>query len=112
MFEKMRSIFLTYQKLNSILNIKRDYQYTTMKAKNILLHAILISLALQSEANSQKSESEALNYHLQHAGTSAHPADPNAAVCVDGVYHLHYIYNANGDKKKFRLRACRQQRPC
>ena len=48
----MRSIFLTYQKLNSILNIKRDCQYTTMKAKNILLHAILISLALQSEANS------------------------------------------------------------
>ena len=45
----MRSIFLTYQKLNSILNIKRDCQYTTMKAKNILLHAILISLALKAK---------------------------------------------------------------
>jgi beta-fructofuranosidase len=34
-----------------------------------------------------------LLYHLMHPGPSAAPADPNPAFCVNGVYHLHYIYN-------------------
>jgi beta-fructofuranosidase len=34
-----------------------------------------------------------LLYHLMHPGPSAMPGDPNPAFCIDGVYHLHYIYN-------------------
>ena len=33
----------------------------------------------------------ALNYHLMHPGGDSCPGDPNAAFCLDGVYHLHYI---------------------
>jgi sucrose-6-phosphate hydrolase SacC (GH32 family) len=33
----------------------------------------------------------ALNYHLMHPGGDSSPGDPNAAFCLDGVYHLHYI---------------------
>jgi beta-fructofuranosidase len=32
-----------------------------------------------------------LNYHLMHPGGPSAPGDPNAAFCLDGVYHLHYI---------------------
>jgi beta-fructofuranosidase len=32
-----------------------------------------------------------LNYHLMHPGGKSIPGDPNAAFCIDGVYHLHYI---------------------
>ncbi len=32
-----------------------------------------------------------LNYHLMHPGADSMPGDPNAAYCLDGVYHLHYI---------------------
>jgi sucrose-6-phosphate hydrolase SacC (GH32 family) len=32
-----------------------------------------------------------LNYHLMHPGGDSSPGDPNAAFCLDGVYHLHYI---------------------
>ncbi len=32
-----------------------------------------------------------LNYHLMHPGGDSGPGDPNAAFCLDGVYHLHYI---------------------
>ena len=33
----------------------------------------------------------ALNYHLMHPGGDSAPGDPNAAFCLDGTYHLHYI---------------------
>ena len=29
-----------------------------------------------------------LNYHLMHPGGDSIPGDPNAAFCLDGVYHL------------------------
>ncbi|MFM7677862.1 MAG: glycoside hydrolase family 32 protein [Roseiflexaceae bacterium] len=32
-----------------------------------------------------------LHYHLMHPGGPSLPGDPNAAFCIDGVYHLHYI---------------------
>ena len=32
-----------------------------------------------------------LNYHLMHPGGDSAPGDPNAAFCLDGTYHLHYI---------------------
>ena len=32
-----------------------------------------------------------LSFHLQHPGGESSPGDPNAAFCLDGVYHLHYI---------------------
>lgn len=31
-----------------------------------------------------------LNYHLMHPGGDNSPGDPNAAFCLDGVYHLHW----------------------
>ena len=33
----------------------------------------------------------ALNYHLMHPGGDSTPGDPNAALYLDGTYHLHYI---------------------
>jgi len=30
-------------------------------------------------------------FHLLHPGDPSLPGDPNAAFCIDGVYHLHYI---------------------
>ena len=30
-------------------------------------------------------------FHLMHPGDPSLPGDPNAAFCIDGVYHLHYI---------------------
>jgi sucrose-6-phosphate hydrolase SacC (GH32 family) len=33
-----------------------------------------------------------LNYHLMHPGGESDPGDPNAAFCLDGTYHLHYIF--------------------
>ena len=32
-----------------------------------------------------------LHYHLMHPGGDSVPGDPNAAFCLDGTYHLHYI---------------------
>lgn len=32
-----------------------------------------------------------LNCHLMHSRGGSRPGDPNAAVGLDGVYHLHYI---------------------
>ena len=32
-----------------------------------------------------------LNFHLTHPGGDSMPGDPNAAFCLDGTYHLHYI---------------------
>ena len=28
-----------------------------------------------------------LNYHLMHPGGDSMPGDPNAAFCLDGIYH-------------------------
>lgn len=36
-------------------------------------------------------EEISLNYHLMHPGGDSSPGDPNAAFCLDGIYHLHYI---------------------
>ena len=36
-------------------------------------------------------EEMVLNYHLMHPGGDSAPGDPNAAFCIDGTYHLHYI---------------------
>ncbi len=33
-----------------------------------------------------------LCFHLMHPGGPSAPGDPNAAFCLDGVYHLHYIF--------------------
>ncbi|MCE9632156.1 MAG: glycoside hydrolase family 32 protein [Planctomycetia bacterium] len=44
-----------------------------------------------------------MNYHLMHPGGDSMPADPNAAFCLDGVYHLHYIigHPRTGGKDSF-----------
>tara|TARA_R110002049_G_scaffold4601_5_gene32270 strand:- start:384020 stop:387067 length:3048 start_codon:yes stop_codon:yes gene_type:complete len=41
----------------------------------------------------------ALNIHLMHPGGDSSPGDPNAAFCIDGTYHLHYIlrHQFNGE---------------
>ena len=37
------------------------------------------------------SDELALNYHLMHLTGESDAGDPNAAYCLDGIYHLHYI---------------------
>ncbi|MCX6345301.1 MAG: GH32 C-terminal domain-containing protein, partial [Armatimonadetes bacterium] len=38
-----------------------------------------------------------MTYHLMHPGPgNAMPGDPNCAFYLNGVYHLHYIYDKNG----------------
>ena len=32
-----------------------------------------------------------LNYHLMHPVSDSDAGDPNAAYCLDGIYHMHYI---------------------
>lgn len=42
----------------------------------------------------------ALSYHLMHPGGESSPGDPNAAFCLDGTYHLHYILRHDWEGKK------------
>jgi beta-fructofuranosidase len=46
-------------------------------------------------------ERMALNYHLMHPGLDSSPGDPNAAFCIDGVYHLHYILQRTKDEQHY-----------
>ncbi len=32
-----------------------------------------------------------LNFHLMHPYSDSYAGDPNAAYCIDGIYHMHYI---------------------
>jgi len=34
---------------------------------------------------------QSLHFHLMHPGEESLPGDPNAAFCLEGTYHLHYI---------------------
>ena len=45
----------------------------------------------QTNNTSSLSDEWALNNHLMHPGGDSAPGDPNAAFCLDGTYHLHYI---------------------
>jgi sucrose-6-phosphate hydrolase SacC (GH32 family) len=45
----------------------------------------------QTKYSTAVSDALALNYHLMHPGGDSAPGDPNAAFCLDGTYHLHYI---------------------
>jgi len=38
-------------------------------------------------------------WHLTIPEGKAHPFDPNGAIFKDGVYHLWYIYQANGEHR-------------
>jgi len=59
-------------------------------------------LSRAAEAEAAPPEPLVLNYHLMHPGGPSIPGDPNAAVCVDGVYHLHYILRHPwGDRSSF-----------
>jgi len=49
-----------------------------------------ISYTFGGEAKIVKDELD-LNIHLMHPGLDSEPADPNAAIYVDGTYHMHYI---------------------
>lgn len=50
-------------------------------------------LATMNQASNDRPVADewVLNYHLMHPGGDSDPGDPNAAFCLDGVYHLHYI---------------------
>jgi sucrose-6-phosphate hydrolase SacC (GH32 family) len=45
----------------------------------------------RSVASKTVPEKMVLNYHLMHPGGDSAPGDPNAAYCLDGIYHLYYI---------------------
>ena len=45
----------------------------------------------QASIGEDVSPARALSYHLMHPGGTSSPGDPNAAFCLDGIYHMHYI---------------------
>ena len=51
---------------------------------------LILTLAEESKGLAPMNDMT-LNYHLMHPGGDSGPGDPNAAFCLDGVYHLHYI---------------------
>lgn len=60
----------------------------------LLLLAPLVARAAEPSAPPPPATPPAdrvLRYHLMHPGGASLPGDPNAAFCLDGVYHLHYI---------------------
>ena len=60
--------------------------------KHILALLLTPLVAFQAAASEPDVTGEfALNYHLMHPGGESLPGDPNAAFCLDGLYHLHYI---------------------
>jgi len=50
-----------------------------------------LSLTFGADTPANCPDDLALNFHLMHPGGESGPGDPNAAFCLDGVYHLHYI---------------------
>ncbi|HEV7406196.1 MAG TPA: glycoside hydrolase family 32 protein [Chthoniobacteraceae bacterium] len=66
-----------------------------MKTLLILLGFCIAALPLASGAEApgkiEPPDELVLNYHLMHPGGDSAPGDPNAAFCLDGIYHLHYI---------------------
>jgi beta-fructofuranosidase len=50
--------------------------------------AAMVASRSQSQIASEPSE---LAFHLMHPGGPSLPGDPNAAIYLDGKYHLHYI---------------------
>ena len=57
-----------------------------------LCMTFIVSTVRADEAPSDKPADEfSLNLHLIHPGADSSPGDPNAAFCLDGTYHLHYI---------------------
>jgi beta-fructofuranosidase len=65
-------------------------------------HSLTIILCfLQASIGAFNADDEglALNYHLMHPGGPSLPGDPNAAFCLDGTYHLHYILSHQWKEK-------------
>ncbi|WP_397570344.1 glycoside hydrolase family 32 protein [Schlesneria sp. T3-172] len=66
-------------------------------ARGWLIAAALVGLwgscvfADEPQKNAAPADDFALNLHLIHPGADSSPGDPNAAFCLDGTYHLHYI---------------------
>ena len=57
-----------------------------------LCMTFIVSTVRADEAPSDKPADEfSLNLHLIHPGADSSPGDPNAAFCLDGTYHLHYL---------------------
>lgn len=56
-----------------------------------VLEAIVATQMEKSAERPTPPKSLVLSYHLMHPGGDSAPGDPNAAFCLDGVYHLHYI---------------------
>ena len=75
---------------NGSLGLNGQLRRTILFA--LLLGPLVSVRAADSEPQPSKIVDDlALNYHLMHPGGESAPGDPNAAFCVDGVYHMHYI---------------------
>ena len=65
--------------------------WLTLLAALVLAPAALLGAADKPPEPARIAEDLVLNYHLMHPGGDSLPGDPNAAFCLDGTYHLHYI---------------------
>lgn len=65
------------------------------RVTDVVMGCLVLALAWSSTVYGQDRQEppaeRVLLYHLMHPGGNSLPGDPNAAFCLDGVYHLHYI---------------------
>ncbi|MEI7776188.1 MAG: glycoside hydrolase family 32 protein, partial [Verrucomicrobiota bacterium] len=92
------------KRLTKLINTRNSLCQSTnsgfqARFRNTLLATLLLTSlpALRAEDKAPSPEPAAapddlaLNFHLMHPGGPSLPGDPNAAFCLDGTYHLHYI---------------------
>lgn len=62
-----------------------------IKSGRLILNGTGATLAVARTQDQLSLDPFGLNLHLVHPGADSSPGDPNAAFCLDGTYHLHYI---------------------
>jgi arylsulfatase A-like enzyme/sucrose-6-phosphate hydrolase SacC (GH32 family) len=71
-----------------------------MICRILVLLLFLGTNAYWREASGTEPDPLDLSYHLMHPGGPSAPGDPNAAFCLDGTYHLHYILRHSWNGKR------------
>ncbi|MFM2217130.1 MAG: Sucrose-6-phosphate hydrolase [Planctomycetota bacterium] len=62
-----------------------------VRAGKLVLNGSTAALVASKSLSQITSEPSELSFHLMHPGGPSLPGDPNAAFCLDGKFHLHYI---------------------
>jgi beta-fructofuranosidase len=61
--------------------------------KNITATFICLFMLCAVTSYAKDKEDYTLNFHLMHPAGLSTPGDPNAGFCLDGTYHMHYIWS-------------------